>query len=1231
MRKITTSFVLAVLFTTSLFAREITGIAAQQKIKGAEKIMEGTLSDIPDYISFRQESQPVFGNFNLWAHDALKLSTQTDFVLLNSTSDQIGITHYRYQQTLNGIPVEGTMYIVHVKNNKIVSMNGTLFSKLNGSASPSLNEPTALTKALDYMKASVYRWQQPQMEQQLKLQNHDANATWYPKGELMYAPVNGNFKAENYRLTYRFDVYAAKPLRREYVYVDASTGEIVYTKNRIENSDALATANTAYSGLREMTTDSVNATTYHLREAGRGNGIQTFNLQTSTNYTNTDFVDADNYWDNVNAALDQYASDAHWGAEMTYDFYWQKFNRNSIDNAGFELFNYVHYDVGYVNAFWDGQEMTFGDGDATYHPLTALDVIGHEISHGLTQFTSNLGNVPEGGALNEGFSDCMGNSIRHFGKGGVMDWLIGDELGGAPFRDMANPSNTGNPDTYLGTNWDFATQEVHQNSTILSHAFYLLTVGGTGTNDNGDTYSVAAMGIDTAAAIWFRMNTVYLTPNSGYADARTSSIRAAIDLYGACTPEVEATTDAWHAVGVGNAFTPGVTSDFNSAVLAFCTAPASVDFSNLSSNAGTYVWDFGDGDTSHAANPTHIYAAYGHYTVTLIADGGTCGIDTLIRNQYISVDTVNPCVVSLPANGTASTQTSCSGQLYDSGGPNGDYTDQTDAKVTISPIGASTVSITFTSFSFENGYDFVYVYDGPTTASPLIGQYTGTALPNGGTINSTGGSITIRQTSDVGVTASGFALTWQCALSTQPPTANFNANTTSTCSGVVQFNDLSTNGPTSWSWNFGDGGTSTQQNPSHTYTTNGQFTVVLIATNANGTDTQTSPNYITVNLPTAPTATGASACHGSSATLTANGAAALTWFASPTGGAALGTGTAFSTPPLSASTTYYVESDIYPASLFNLPLNSSIGTGGYFANTTDRYLIFDCYQPSTLVSVWVDAQSGGNRTIELRSSSGTVLQSAVVNVPPGQGRITLNFNIPVGTAMQLGVNGTSNLFRNQGGAMFPYTLSGLVSITGTNSGMPAYYYYFYNWEVVGPPCISARTAVNATMNPSPTAAFTPNLFANIANFTDNSTGSPVTFAWDFGDGSTATTQNPSHTYANTGPYLVCLTVTNAGGCSDTHCQTINILSVGISEASTEANISVFPNPVNDQLTINFNSSLSKKKWTLKLTDILGKTVLEKTADHVQSLIWNLAAIAPGAYTLTMQSEDEKVITRIIRQ
>jgi Zn-dependent metalloprotease len=1207
-------------------AKEFTGLEAQQRISGAEKIIIDEKSEIPAYISFRPATAIPFEKFDAWAHQSFSLTAQYGFVLINEMADGLGFTHYRFQQTFQQIPIEGTMYIVHVKNGIIHSMNGTLFTKLQSTSTPVISEQAAFANSLLYMNAAVYRWQIPQMEQLIKKQTQNPAASWFPKARLKYAPANGNMSAENYRLTYCFDVYAEEPLKREYVFVDAISGEVIYTQNRIHYGNATGTALTAYSGTRTITTDSVNATTFRLQETGRGLGIETYNLQQGTNYVNTDFTDSDNIWNNINPQKDQYATDAHWGAEVTYDYYIQNFNRNSVDNAGKKLLSYVHYNTNYTNAFWDGTEMTYGDGNAPFTPLTSLEIAGHEISHGVTENSSGLIYNNESGALNEAFSDCMGNAIRQFGKQlSTIDWLIGNEIGGTPFRSMANPKLYQNPDCYGGTYWN-APNEVHNNSGVMNYWFYLLTMGGSGTNDLGNAYSVNGLGIAAAEAICYRMNAVYLFPSSVYADARLYAIQAAIDLFGPCTNEVIQTTNAWHAVGVGALFSPVVTSNFIAPTTTYCSIPATVNFSNTSSNAGTFTWHFGDGGTSSVNSPVHTYNSYGNFTVTLIADGGSCGTDTLIRNLYISVDTLNPCIVILPVNGSASLQNSCVGQLYDNGGPNGNYTDNSDATVTIAPIGASTVTLNFSSFNLEAGYDYLYVYDGPSTASALIGSYSGTALPNGGTITSTNVAITVRMTSDQNLNFSGFALTWQCSLSNVAPSPAFSANTTTSCTGAINFTDLSVNGPLTWQWDFGDGTNSSLQNPSHTYTASGIYTVSLTVSNSYGSNTSTQINYITINLPVAPVGQDATICPGSTAQLIGNGANVLTWFNVPVGGTVLDTGSVFATPVLNATTTYYVESQIFSPAQFNTPHDSTFGGGGIFTNANYHNLIFNCLAPVKLVSVKVYAQGAGNRTITLMQN-GTILQSATLNIPNGVSRVPLNFDLPVGNNLELGIQNNVNLFRNNSGAVFPYSLNGLISITGTNAGASGYYYYFYDWELQESPCVSARIPLTAIVTSGPVASFNANVVTNVVNFVDASTGA-VSWLWDFGDpasglNNTSNLQNPSHSYSAVGTYTITLTVSD-GICTNTYSQLVQITTVGIDEIAHSRVLIVFPVPAEDKLTIRF-ADINNATVLLKINDVVGKTIMEKQAvASSNEIVINVATLAPGIYTLGIQVEQQTI-------
>ncbi|NBQ49007.1 MAG: M4 family peptidase, partial [Sphingobacteriia bacterium] len=336
------------------------------------------------------------------------------------------------------------------------------------------------------------------------------------------------------------------------------------------------TAATKYSGTQTITCDLAN-NQHTLRETARGLGVETYNLFNTMNYALNNFTSTTSTWSL--STFDQGALDAHWGAERTYDYFLNIHNRNSINNAGFKLLSFVHYGTNYQNAFWDGQRMTYGDGGGSYKIFTALDVCGHEISHGLTSNTSNLMYQNESGALNESYSDIFGASIENFARPSNWNWKIGEDLtnSGNGLRTMANPNQFGDPDTYGGTSWYTGTADnggVHTNSGVSNYWYYLLTQGGSGTNDIGNTFSVTGIGFNSASRIAFRALTVYYTPTTNYATARLLSIQAAKDLFGDCSNETIQTINAWHAVGIGNKFTPGVIgSDFKGDALNLCSVP----------------------------------------------------------------------------------------------------------------------------------------------------------------------------------------------------------------------------------------------------------------------------------------------------------------------------------------------------------------------------------------------------------------------------------------------------------------------------------------------------------------------------------------------------------------------------------------------------------------------------------------------------------------------------------
>ena len=1177
-KKYLLTIVAVLIFMEISFAQLLSGEKARAYVKDAESVVVTSNDYLPGYIKLAQGKEIELSDLTVWLKENFNLSQNFGLKLIRTEKDQLGYTHYCFQQTISGYPVGGGEYIVHVMDNKIISMNGSIRKNIEPPLQILLSENAALQNALQFVKASVYMWEVPQEENYIKTITSNDKATYYPEGVLTIIPMKGKFASDNYRLAYKFDIYAQKPISRQYIYVDAMNGDIIMTTERIHNTNATGTAVTKYNGTQTITTDSYNGS-YRLRETGRGLGIETYNMNKGTNYGSAvDFTDADNNWNNVNANQDEVATDAHWGAEKTYDYYYTTFGRNSLDNAGMKLLSYVHYNNNFNNAFWDGTKMTYGDGDGTtYTPFTALDICGHEITHGLDENTANLVYQDESGAMNEGFSDIFGTCIEFYATPATANWTMGEDIG-TILRDLSNPNAYGLPDTYQGTNWcDYTNTNldctindnggVHTNSGVLGYWFYLLSHGGSGTNDNGNAYNVTSITITKAAAIAYRTLTYYLTSSSVYADARTYSILACQDLYGGCSIEAQANQNAWYAVGIGAAWaaTPA-NADFTTCQTTFCTSNATLQFQNTSSNANTFKWYFGDGSTSTIGNPSHTYSSAGIYTVKLVANSTNCGNDSITKTAFINIGPSNPCSVNMPLSGTGTTQTACTGYLYDSGGPCDAYLDSTDVIITIAPTGATHVTLTFQSFDFESGYDYLYVYDGPNTSSTLIGQYDGTSLPNGGTITSSGGSITLRQYSDGGVTKQGFALGWSCASLNLPPDAQFTADNTTSCTGIIQFTDQSTNTPTSWLWNFGDGGTSTLQNPSHTYTINGIYNVKLKAINSYGNDTLIKSAYITINLPTAPSTTGATLCGSGSASLSATGNGTLHWYNAATGGTLVNSGTSYTTPTLSTTTTYYVNDSI-PGAVHNCAKLDNTGGGGY-TSTGTHYLIFDCSVPVTLVSVKIygNTTAPGNKTIELRNSSGVLLNSSTQNILSGLNTYTLNFGIPVGTNYQLSCEGT-NIFRNNAGVVYPYTLAGYLSVTGTDAGS-TYYYYFYNWIIQEASCISSRSPVTATIN-SPVAA-SVNITANPGSTI--CTGTSVTFtatptnggtpAYQWKKNGNTITGATNSTYTSSsiinGDIISCVMTSNAS-CITGSPATSNSITMSVNTGGA-ANVSIVANP-----------------------------------------------------------------------
>jgi Zn-dependent metalloprotease len=1048
---------------------------AQKIIPGSSLVKINEKTQILSFVKLRDDFIITDEKHQEWLKTSIGLSEDYEFVLNKKVYDKLGYTNYRYKIYYKNIAVEDAVYYVHVYDNKVISANGELYWIQDISENPVLSEESAFDKAQQFVSADKYMWEEKNIQGYTK-----------PKGSLVLLDINGVSK-----LAYKFDIYATEPLSRKYIYVDATDGKIIKTTDRIETTDVTGTAETKYCGTKTITTDSYGGS-YRLRETGRGDGIETYDLNNGTSSGSAvDFTDADNYW-NVTTNQDNAAYDAHYSTEMTYDYYLTNFGLNSYDGLGAKMYSYVHYDYNYVNAFWDGTAMWYGDGDGTsYTALTATEVVGHEITHGVTENSAALVYSSESGALNESFSDIFGTVIDFYANPSTANYLMGDQIStsGIPFRSMSNPNQYQCPDTYLGDYWD-PFEEVHTNSGVMNFWFYLLTEGGTGVNDNGDSYNVNGIGMDKAAQIAFRTLTSYLTPNSPYSDARLYSIQAATDLFGACSDEVIATTNAWYAVGVGGIFSNSVIANFVASSNFQCSIPATIDFTSTSTNASTYLWDFGDGTTSTTQNPSHTYTSTGIYTVSLIITGSaTCGgsSDTLVINNYITITNTGGPISASCTPSTINTTADCGILNFTFntinsttiGSPDGyqDYTCSNATTVsegTLYSISVTTPSLYETNvwiwLDINNDGIFNSTNELIYTSLNTIQSHTGDIVIPPGIVFNTPlrlriGSDYMSYTLTNGCTNSEYGQYEDYSVTILPnasaPLVDFVADYTNVNIGQnVNFTDLTQNIPTSWYWTFTGGTppTSTIKNPTVVYNALGSYNVNLVATNSYGADSLIKTSYINV-------VNTFNMCSATSTTATDG---ILYDSGGPSG-----------------------DYDYYENCSFLIDINCAVSITLSFSS----FLTESCCD-------YLRVYDGTN-------TSGTLLLTA-------------------------------------GGSTLPSPVtaySGSMFITFYSDGSVNYPGFEASWISVipaGTPPVGNFSIGNTN----------PPLNTDVS-FTDQSTNFPIGWLWDFGDGNFSNSQNPLHAYASPGTFNVTLIVSNCYS-SDTVSQSLTVQTAPVIDVDPDS-------------------------------------------------------------------------------
>ncbi|NNM46560.1 M4 family metallopeptidase [Knoellia sp. DB2414S] len=477
---------------------------------------------------------PTAANSAAADHAALGLSQDEKLIVRNVVTDRDGTQHIRYDRTFKGLRVLGGELIVEKsaagkEKGVIYNASGKVAVK---STTPKVSEASAESSGA-------------------KKAGYAAKST---DGELVVWAGSGSPRLAYDVLTE--GVRKDQTPSKLHTIVDANTGAVITSWDEVKNG----TGNSMYSGT--VTLNTIQSGSSWLLKDSVGN--YTTDLNGATSGTGTQFTDADNVWGNGSASSRQTAGvDAQYGAEKTFAYYKNVLGRNGIWNNGTGARSRVHYGNAYVNAFWDGAQMTYGDGSGNTHPLTSIDVAAHEMSHGVTENTANLNYSGDAGGLNEATSDIFGTAVEWYANSSADpgDYLIGEKINingnGTPLRYMDQPSKDGaSKDCWSSS---LGGLDPHYSSGPLNHWFYLASEGSGAKTINGVSYNsptcggapaVTGAGRSNIEKVWYRTLSTKLTSSSNYAAARNGAIASAKELYGATSQTCKSVEAAFTAIAV---------------------------------------------------------------------------------------------------------------------------------------------------------------------------------------------------------------------------------------------------------------------------------------------------------------------------------------------------------------------------------------------------------------------------------------------------------------------------------------------------------------------------------------------------------------------------------------------------------------------------------------------------------------------------------------------------------
>jgi vibriolysin len=560
---------------------------------------------------------------NVPIEERLGLSKDGTLNLVRNRMDFNRITHNRYQQQYKGIPVWGVQTVIsRDTNDTVVRLHGSLYMDL---ANDNVIIPNNLDPAgaLEQMKSTHI--------------NSDTNAKWFFENEkaetYIYIKNNGKGRVV-YVVSFFADNEKGEPSQNIF-FIDARSGKIHETYDMLRHADGNGPGGNEKVGQYYYGTD---FPAFGVTQSGSTctmstTDVKTVNLNHGTSGTTAfSFTCPENLVKEINGAYSP-LNDAQYFGQVIYDMYngWY-----GVPPLTFQLTMRVHYSTNYENAFWNGSSMTFGDGATTFYPLVSLDVAAHEVAHGFTEQNSDLIYSGQSGGINEAYSDMAGESAEFFMRGS-NDFLMGYDIFKAPtgaLRYMADPPLDGlsidHVDDY------YSGLDVHYSSGVFNKAFYLVA-----TSSGWDTHK--------AFDIFTKANQDYWTTGTTFVQGADGVLSATLDYGYNCQDVV----NAFAVVGLDMVCPGPPTADFSGTPITG-GFPLTVNFTDASSGATSWLWNFGDTGTSTLQNPSHTYTGVGTYTVTLTATNSS-GSDIMTKTNYITVTAPQMPVADFVASNVSAT------------------------------------------------------------------------------------------------------------------------------------------------------------------------------------------------------------------------------------------------------------------------------------------------------------------------------------------------------------------------------------------------------------------------------------------------------------------------------------------------------------------------------------------------------------------------------------------------